>query len=266
MRWFTAIVVLSVMRLAIGAGADVRGVLDEADALFAQGAGALSEDAARGEALLMRSAGLMERAAEEGGIRNGRLEYNTGNAYLLAGDVGRAILHFKRGALLAKHDERIRTNLAAARARVVDRVGSSGRRQVARTVFFWHYDIPTRLRAIGLIGAWAMVWIGGAWVLLRGWGASRGWVIGVGVIGAAALGTSLVVEDRELEARREAVIVVDSVVARTGPDERAYGARFERPLHAGVEVRVEEERAGWVYVRLTDGREAWVPTAAIERV
>ena len=34
----------------------------------------------------------------------------------------------------------------------------------------------------------------------------------------------------------------------------------------GVEVRIVETRAGWVFVRLTDGREAWIPEQSIERV
>ncbi len=260
------LLMMIVARAAAGEGADVRGELERADAMFVEGAALLGAEPTRGAALLAQSAAVMERAAEDEDLCNGYLEYNIANANLLAGEVGRAIVHYRRAELLAVNDERVRMNLAEARSRVVDRVEASGGRQVARTVFFWHYDVPAGWRAAGLIGTWAAVWLGWAWCLLGGWSAARGWVIAAGVVGVCALGTSLVVEHNERSARREAVIVADSVIARTGPDEAAYGARFERPLHQGVEVRVEEERAGWVYVRLADGREAWVPASAIERV
>lgn len=253
-------------RIESGASIDPESRIADAQSRFAEGVQRIDEDPAEARRLLLKSAQQFELAQTQGELRNGYLEYNTANAYLLAGEIGQAILHYRRARQLIPNDENLAANLALARTKVENRIESSGERQVARTIFFWHYDIPARFRAGALLGAWALLWLGCGWWLLRGWRSHLAWVIAIGFVGCAALATSLAIEHNERANQRDAVVTADSVIARTGPDDTAYGARFDKPLNEGVEVRIEEERAGWVFVRLADGREAWLPESAIERV
>ena len=56
------------------------------------------------------------------GIHNSDLYFNLGNAYFKHGDLGRAILNYRRAHRLAPRDSDILTNLTVARAQTVDRL------------------------------------------------------------------------------------------------------------------------------------------------
>jgi hypothetical protein len=63
----------------------------------------------------------------------------------------------------------------------------------------------------------------------------------------------------------EAVLTVPEVVARSA-DSAGASPRFPQPLPSGTEVQVLETRDDWARVRLFDGRDAWLPRSALERV
>ena len=68
----------------------------------------------------------MEAAIADGHV-NGKLEYNVGNCYLQAGDVGLAMVHYLRAERLMPDDPLLKENLKEARSR---RITSSLRRSV----------------------------------------------------------------------------------------------------------------------------------------
>ena len=98
---------------------------------------------------LYRSAAQRFKSLVSAGIVNGRLEYNLGNCYLQAGDVGKAILHYRRAARLIPKDPLLADNLAEARSRRLTSIQPTHRRDVLRSIFFWHYDtsLPGRSKA-----------------------------------------------------------------------------------------------------------------------
>ena len=59
-------------------------------------------DAARD--LFEKAAFRFERLVAEGGVRNGKLFYNIGNIHFLLGDIGRAILNYRRAGLYIPND------------------------------------------------------------------------------------------------------------------------------------------------------------------
>ena len=66
---------------------------------------------------LFRSAAERLKSVAETGVINGYLEYNLGNCFLQSGDIGRAILHYRRAERLIPGDARLEDNLKEARSR-----------------------------------------------------------------------------------------------------------------------------------------------------
>jgi tetratricopeptide (TPR) repeat protein len=239
-------------------------VLAEASEHFRKGAALLESDRDAATSELAKSIDAFERLIEEGRIRNGRLYYNIANAHLLSGDIGRAILNFKRAERLIPGDANLIANLAHARRRVANRIEAPAEERVRRVLLFWHDETPASTRYTVFLACNAIAW---GWALLRlarpsiigGW-----WPAAAFALAATAALASLLVERRTLASNSDGVIVADQTVGRKGPDTTAYEPSFTEPLHSGVEVTIVERRPGWLLARIADGRETWIEDAAIE--
>lgn len=243
---------------------EIRELFTEATSLFreANRKAAEAPDAARD---LYRKALLrFERIEREGGIRNGRLYYNMGNACFRMEDLGRAVLNYRRAQELIPNDPNLRQNLAFARARCPDRIEETPRTQVLQTVFFWHYDLSAQVRSRLFFAAFFIFWTAALARLRWAWPALHGILVGAGLL-AALLLASLVLETVARQRERPGTIVAAQVVARKG-DGEAYEPSFTGPLHAGTEFRVLEDRGDWYEIELRDGRNCWVPARALALV
>jgi len=206
-----------------------------------------------------------ERIIGDGGVDNPKLYYNLGNAYLLNGDVGRAILNYRRAASLDKADANVQKNLAFARSRRIDKVAVKTEKRIMQTLFFWHYDFSVKTKfLIASIGL-AVVCISLTVMTWRGRAAS--WVATAAICSllTVCFFTSVVIETRARAKRIGGVITADEVVARQG-DGRNYPESFKDPLHAGTEFDLLERRAGWLHVQLSDNSDGWIPDNSAELI
>lgn len=241
-------------------------LLAEASRQFALGAGLIERDRAKGLEALDGSISAFSRLIDEGGISNGRLYYNLANAYLLRGDLGRAILNYRRAEQLMPGDPNLVQNLAYARSRVTTRIDAAADRRVRSALLFWHEGIPARVRfwafAAANIGAWGLGLLGLLGVVRgRAW-----WLAGAAGVVAAVLGVSLGVDASGAGKMVDAVVTAQQAVGRKGPDENAYEPSFTEPLSGGVEARLVEQRPGWTLLSLADGRQTWVPASTVEAI
>jgi tetratricopeptide (TPR) repeat protein len=120
----TILIGLSLLCLASSTDAalsteQIHSLFDSANQAFRQ-ANSLSDnpDEARrlyGEAILN-----YEKIISDGEVKNPKLYYNLANAYFLSGDIGHAILNYRRAESLDKTDTNIQKNLAFARSRRVN--------------------------------------------------------------------------------------------------------------------------------------------------
>ncbi|UCF05330.1 MAG: tetratricopeptide repeat protein [bacterium] len=205
-----------------------------------------------------------ERIVKDGGVRNGKLYYNIGNTYFRLGDIGRAILNYKRAALYSPNDPNLRQNLEFARSRRADKVEATQREKVFKTLFFIHYDIPSRIRFMIFTAAFALVWICAIlFLFLHGSGIRL--ILVIAAVVSTIFLTSLVVEAVSLSRHPEGVIVADEVVARKG-DAETYQPSFTEPLHSGTEFSLVERRDGWWQIELQSGARSWIPSNAGELV
>ena len=198
------------------------------------------------------------------GVMNGRLEFNIGNCHLQAGDVGRAILHYRRAQRLIPRDPLLADNLAVARSRCLTPIEPTRRSEFFKSVFFWHYQtaLATRFQ-VGLVLYVAV------WALLSARSvARRRWLTVCAVVAASltgACGASVAAERWFERNAPEAVVTAMDVVVYKGPG-TGYQRQFEQPLQPGVECTVRERRGTWWNIELADGNSGWIEANAAELV
>lgn len=232
----------------------------QANALFRQANDASAKDPAAAHNLYTQAAMRFERLAGEGGIRNGTIYYNLGNTYFRLGDLGRAILNYRRARLLSPGDPDLNRNLEEARSRRADRIVEPEPQLILKTLFFWHYDVPLRWKRGLFLACWLLLWGFAAFSLFARRGALKWAMAAAGVLSALWLG-SLIVDQVALVRDRSGVVIASEVTARKG-DGEAYQPSFQEPLHAGAEFTLLSKRPGWWGVRLPDGRDCWVPESS----
>jgi len=194
------------------------------------------------------------------------LHYNLGNAWFRKQRLGPAILHYERGLLLAPGDADLRHNLAVARSHCQDDFGTLSE-------FFLHRIWRSLLEALRA-DTWALIglglfWLGAAGLVLWLLGPSRIWrkrgfLAGSALLLLSVLPFSLAASRAALERHSGAgIILVESVPLRSSPDEISQTVVL---LHEGTRVRLLSELGEWRKVRLSDGREGWLPQGTFEEI
>lgn len=202
-----------------------------------------------------------ERIIREGGVQNGKLYYNIGNAYFRMDDIGRAILNYRHAQQFIPNNLNLNQNLDYARQRRMDKIDEPQRTRVLKTLFFWHYDLSTGFRSFLFAVSFVLVWVVlGARLFVRK--QFLNWTIGISALVSALFLLSLLVEMISLRSTRPGVILAEEVVARKG-DSQSYERSFTEPLHAGTEFTLSEDRGDWYYIQLADGRRCWLPSKSV---
>jgi tetratricopeptide repeat protein len=246
------------------AAADLSQLLDEANAHFRAATDLASKDEEVAKERFRQAILRYEQILDEGEVQNGKLHYNLGNAYFMTGDIGHAILHYRRAETYNPHDLNLKQNLAYARSQRTDEVAPESAAKILRIVFFWHYDLPYSIR-FGLFAVcFALVW---AFAIVRLFvrASALSWCIGITLALSALFGSSIVTSMTVEAQSKAAVVVVGEVTARKG-DSESYQPSFEEPLHSGMECEIVEQRNEWLHVELPDGRRCWLPQRSLERV
>jgi hypothetical protein len=200
------------------------------------------------------------------GINNSDLYYNLGNAYFKHGDLGRAILNYRRAYRLAPRDPDILTNLTIARAQTVDRLEAANEGSLANLVQMAEEWLTLREAAFLALALWLILC--GLAILailqprLRGW-----WAIGFVIMGFLLLVglASMLNRYYTEQVYPPAVIVVQQVDVTSGPGGAdQYLVEFD--LHSGAEVQLLESRPGWRRINLSGNLQGWVPEETVEPV
>ena len=241
-----------------------RELFTEANQLFREANETAGISPAQSQDLYHRAVLRFERIVSEGGVRNGMLFYNIGNAYFRMNDIGRAILNYRRAEQYVPGDRNLSQNLRSARESRQDTFEEGQSVQVMRTLLFWHYDLTPRLRSL-LFGVLSLFFWSLACLRFFRPDWSPTWSLALlGGLAILFLG-SLVVESGARTSRQAGVLVAGQVIAHKG-DGQSYEPAFKDPLHAGTEFVQLEERGDWRHVELPDGRQCWVQAESAEMV
>ncbi|MDY6904815.1 MAG: hypothetical protein SWH61_09015 [Thermodesulfobacteriota bacterium] len=193
----------------------------------------------------------------EKGIRNGKLYYNTGNAWFKAGDVGRAILWYERAKPLRPNDPELAFNLSHARTLMVDKTPQEN--AVLHALFFWR----------DMIGQRFLVWTAVVFNALFAAGLFRRLVLKkympksllyagliIVIIAGGTAGFNMAAE----RFWSKGVVLPAAVSVKSGISDLSTELFV---LHAGSKVTVETENKGYYRVRFGHDKIGWVSQKAI---
>ncbi|MEM1185392.1 MAG: tetratricopeptide repeat protein [Planctomycetota bacterium] len=241
---------------AVASAASPSDLLAEAEALYAEALEISVADRAEGREAFARVAAAYQ-ALVDAGVKNASIQRNLGNAYMASGELGEAIVAYRRAERDDPYDSRVAAALAEARERVRSIVEPGLQTRTEQALLWWRGVIPRAWMAWAGLAGWAAACLV---LLLKKPGAK--WGVAVGVV-FAMVGLGSLFAESALEGREAVVVVQDGVTARLGPDDAVYDEAFTEPVREGVEGVVIERRGEWARIRLRSGQQAWLPGWAL---
>jgi len=202
-------------------------------------------------------------AVLQSGLVSGNLYFNLGNAYLKAGQVGRAILNYERARRFLPSDLDLEANLRFAHSLTGAEICQSPLWQ--RLVFPLAHRVTTDQLVWFTSVAYTLLFV----VLAAGrlWPRRPQWLLSVGWGVAACLVVvtlSLVQQLRTSDWQRHAVVLTQGdTPVRFEP---AVSGTVHFSVTQGTRVRVLDVRAGWWQVARCDGRRGWVEKGPLEEL
>lgn len=188
---------------------------------------------------------------------------NLGNAALQAERLGPAILAYRRALLLDPDHPRASQNLAHARSLLPEWLPVPSAGGVLDSFFFWRQSLSASARAEGAAACFAIAALALALAVSTRLVFARYLGALFGLVWLGLLGSDLFYSDARSSG--EAVVIVPEVVGRAADSINAP-LRFGESLPSGTEVRILEDRGGWLHIELHNGRDAWLVASAVEPV
>jgi len=213
-------------------------------------------------ATFRRAEHLFERVIAAG-ASNAEVYTSLGNAALLGGDLGEAVLAYRRALVLEPTHARALQNLGHARSLLPAWVPQPEPAGLWDSFFFWHRALPRSTRVLAAAVCFTLASLLVAASLRTGLTPLRNAAWLPGLVWLALLGSTLL--DTDARQRDAAVLTAEETVARAADSVLAPGALPE-PLPGGTEVQVLEPRPPWLRVRLANGRDAWVQGSSLRFV
>ena len=202
---------------------------------------------------------------DDGNVKNAKLYYNLANTYFLNGNIGKAILNYRRAELLDGSDENIKKNLAFARSKRTDVIATNTEKRILQTLFFWHYDFSIKTKFIMTCVLLGILFLCGAFGVRFGLKGPLLVGIVICVILVVCFLSSIAVETRNQSRITNGVITAEEVIAHQA-DWQDSPPSFKEPLHEGTEFELIESRPRWYHIKLSDDSDGWIPSDAAELI
>lgn len=245
-------------------GDEISRLFHEANRLFSEGNQLALSDPGKAKSLYEKAILRFERIIKDGGIENGKLYYNIGNSYFRIKNIGRAILNYRRAEQFIGNDLNLQTNLEFGRKTRKDQIEEKQETKILKTLFFWHYDLSSKIRLILFTISFGLLWLL-ATVRVFVKKPVFKWTVSIAALLSILFAGSLAIEYFAFRKSLPGVIISEEVTARKG-NSVSYEKSFKEPLHAGTEFVLLEDRGAWLRVELPDDRTCWVPAADVELV
>ena len=192
------------------------------------------------------------------GVVSGAVLFNQGNAYVRAGQRGRAIASYRRAKRYRPRDPYLDANLRFA-------LGTDApvrRRGLVGFLLFWQdwISYPDKFH---FTGAMAVVSFLLAFGVLVGRRRLFARLTIASLCLTLLLAISAAYDWHRYESVVRGVVVGDRVVARKG-NATSYEPAFTEPLVEGTEFRLVERRGDWVLMHLDAGPEGWVEKRMVQ--
>jgi tetratricopeptide (TPR) repeat protein len=189
----------------------------------------------------------------DSGIVNAKLFYNLGNAYLKAGDLGRAIIWYERALKLDPDDPDIKFNYGYAMSLTKDEKEDK-ELPIIQILFFWKYSLSPDIVQWAALSLNLLFWlIITIRILLK---KKPMFYFGYGLLIFALIFTMTAFYNAYDSAYlRYAVVLPEKISVRSGFSEDSTELFA---LHAGTKVRVEKEKGEFLRIYYAEGKIGWV--------
>jgi len=204
-------------------------------------------------------------AIAESGMESVELYYNLGNACFKDGNLARAILWWERAGKLDPSDRDVCHNLEFARAQTLDKIDSVPefflRTWLRKASFAMRSDVWAALSLVlfALALAMLLLFLLGSRTAIRRTGFFT--AIAAFLLSLACLGFASV-QKKDALRHDSAVVMLPVASVKSAPSEDSATSLFV--LHEGTTVKIVDTVQGYTLVELSDGRQGWISTKAIE--
>ncbi|MEQ8768722.1 MAG: hypothetical protein RL885_32745 [Planctomycetota bacterium] len=190
------------------------------------------------------------------GFVSGIVLYNQGNAFMRAGEPGRAVASYRRAQRYLPREARLQSNLDIAKGGEAEKPGG-----LSSQLLFWQNRLSPHEKLWIAAALWIVTF---TLALLAIWRRRRSLVLPswIALELAVVLSGSSAWDWFRFERTEHGVLVEDEVVARKG-NGVSYQPAFKEPLPETTEFTVLEKQNGWLHIRLEGHLEAWVEEDAV---
>lgn len=191
----------------------------------------------------------------DSGFESGAVLYNQGNAWMQAGEMGRAIASYRRAQRYLPRDPYLDANLRQAVAGHPQQPATP----LLNYLFFWQTSVSYLEKAV-LTTAFLATTLVLALLIQTGWHTvfvKR--IAPVAAIVTLLMLTSLLRDWYNFEHVQHGVIVAKETMARKGSSD-SYEPAFNQPLTEGTEGIVLQHHNSWVNINIAGIGTGWIPS------
>jgi hypothetical protein len=196
------------------------------------------------------------------GIINGEIFYNLGNAYLKSGDVGKAILNYRKSEMLMPRNEDLQANLEYALGLTRDRIECKEFFSFFGRLCFWHSKLNTKELITVFLALNFFLW---ALLIIKMYYNREivSMTMYVCIFFTLVLGISTGVKIYNIHFIHRGIVVAREIMVRSG---FSINDTVLFKLHEGTEFTWGKENTGWIKIHLCDGKKGWVLKNLVEKI
>jgi tetratricopeptide (TPR) repeat protein len=185
--------------------------------------------------------------------------FNLGNSYFRVGNIGEAILSYRRAFRLDPRDADIRANLYLARGFVND--AHAPRHGILSRLDLFLERLTTEELEWLLVALFMLLGVSGLYVVF--FHVARRRLIILTALGAAFWCVLAMSTAYRIVLEKNEGVVIAAAEARFEPSNKAT-VYFN--VLAGGEVRILRQQEGWAKIERFDGKTGWIPAGKVERL
>lgn len=213
-----------------------------------------------------QSAGEHYEAILVRGFESAEVYYNLGNCYYSQENYPRAILNFERALLLNPGDDNIEYNLAKARIFTIDKIEEIPqfviRRWINSVIILMHSNAWAIVSLVAFIVMLAMFLL---YFLSTNISRKRaGFYIAIIALIISAGSYYLASKSKQLVVNSNGAIVMSATVTAKGSPRDSGTDLFI--IHEGTKVAIVNSLDDWYEIKLSDGKQGWLRSNAIEPI
>ncbi len=198
------------------------------------------------------------------GFEHGQIYYNLGNTYYRRGELGKAVLNYRKAQRLMPRNADLDANLKLVKNSIEDKELPNEIPVVLRRIFFWFFLLNGKELIVAAVSLYVVFMTLVFFLIILKYGWLKRLMIGFSAglcIAVVSLGIKIYSE----QGVSRGVIITTKCQVRYGPGEE-YEPKFE--IHNGAECLIEGEKDDWynVYVYVGVKQEAGSKPGAEEKV